>query len=108
MDAFRDRERDEEAKFRHQQELAFKIRNRRNKLFGLWVAEEFLGLSGEEALAYAKDVVLADFEGPGDDDMMQKVQRDLAAKGVEVSEHRLRKRLAELEEVAREQVMSES
>ncbi len=108
MDGFQDREREEEAKFRHQQELAFKIRNRRNKLFGLWVAEEFLGLSGEEALAYAKDVVMADFEGPGDDDMMDKVKRDLAAKGVEISDHRLRRRLAELEEVAREQVMQES
>jgi len=108
MDGFQEREREEEAKFKHEMELAFKVRNRRNKLFGLWVAEELLGLAGEEALAYAKDVVMADFEGPGDDDMMEKVKRDLAAKGVEISEHRLRRRLAELEEVAREQVMNEA
>ncbi len=107
MTTFNEREREEEAKFRHQQELAFKIRNRRNKLFGLWIAEQHLGLKGEEALAYAKDVVLADFEGPGDDDMLQKVRRDLAQKGVELSDHLLRKHLAECEEQAREQVMKE-
>ncbi len=107
MTTFNEREREEEAKFRHQQELAFKIRNRRNKLFGLWIAEQHLGLKGEEALAYAKDVVLADFEGPGDDDMLRKVKQDLAQKGVELSDHLLQKHLAECEEQAREQVMKE-
>lgn len=107
MGGFEEREREEEAKFRHQMELAFKIRNRRNKLFGLWVAEELLGLKGDDALAYAKDVVMADFEGPGDDDVMQKVLKDLKEKGVEISEHRLRRRLEEFEEVARQQVMNE-
>ena len=107
MTTFNEREREEEAKFRHQQELAFKIRNRRNKLFGLWIAEEHLGLQGEEALAYAKDVVLADFEGPGDDDMLDKVKADLARKGIELSDHLLRKHLEECEEEARQQVMRE-
>ncbi len=107
MTAFEERERGEEAKFKHDMELAFKIRNRRNKLFGLWIAREYLGLEGEEALAYAKDVVLADFEGPGDDDMMTKVKADLAARNIEVSDHILRKHLAECEEQARQQVKQE-
>ena len=107
MPTFEERERSEEAKFKHDQELAFKIRNRRNKLFGLWIAQEYLGLEGDEALAYAKDVVIADFEGPGDDDMMGKVRADLAARKIEVSDHLLRKRLAECEAKAREQVKQE-
>ncbi len=107
MATFEEREREEEARFRHEQELAFKIRNRRNKLFGLWIAENHLGLSGEAALAYAKDVVMADFEGPGDDDMLDKVKQDLAAKGIALSDHLLRKHLAECEQQAREQVMKE-
>ena len=107
MPTFEERERSEEAKFKHDQELAFKIRNRRNKLFGLWIAREYLGLEGDEALAYAKDVVIADFEGPGDDDMMSKVKADLAARKIEVSDHLLRKHLAECEAKAREQVRKE-
>ncbi len=107
MPTFDERERSEEAKFKHDQELAFKVRNRRNKLFGLWVAREFLGLEGEDAAAYAKDVVIADFEGPGDDDMMGKVKADLAARNIEVSDHLLRKHLAECEAKAKEQIKHE-
>ena len=66
MTTFDERERGEETKFKHSLELDFKIRNRRNKLFGLWVAQTKLGLPGDEAAAYAKDVVMADFELPGD------------------------------------------
>ncbi len=107
MPTFEERERSEEAKFKHDQELAFKVRNRRNKLFGLWVAREHLGLEGEAALAYAKDVVMADFEGPGDDDMLDKVKADLSARGIELSDHLLRKHLAECEAEAREQIRKE-
>ena len=67
MTMFKDRERGEETKYKHDLELGFKIRNRRNKLFGLWVAQEHLGLAGDAAAAYAKDVVMADFELPGDE-----------------------------------------
>ena len=81
MTTFDDRERGEETKFKHDLELGFKIRNRRNKLFGLWVAQTYLGLSGDEACRYAKDVVMADFELPGDDDMIGKVKADLAKAG---------------------------
>ena len=72
MTTFDDRERGEETKFKHDLELGFKIRNRRNKLFGLWIAQTYLGLSGDEAVAYAKDVVMADFELPGDEDMISQ------------------------------------
>jgi hypothetical protein len=107
MSSFDERERTEEVKFKHQQELAFKIRNRRNKLFGLWLAEEHLGLKGDEALAYAKDVVMADFDLPGDEDIFSKVKADLAKAGKTLSDHVLKKRLDECEAVAKQQVMRE-
>ena len=107
MTTFDERERGEEHKFKHNEELRFKTRNRRNRLFGQWIAETYLGLTGEAAAAYAKDVVMADFESPGDDDMIGKVKGDLAKASQSVSDHILRKHLAELEIVAKQQVMSE-
>lgn len=107
MSSFNERERTEEAKFKHEQELAFKIRNRRNKLFGLWLAEEHLGLTGDAALSYAKDVVMADFDLPGDEDIFTKVKADLAKAGKNVSDHLLKKHLQECETIAKNQVMSE-
>ncbi|MGD9512397.1 MAG: DUF1476 domain-containing protein [Geminicoccaceae bacterium] len=107
MTTFNERERGEETKYKHDLELGFKIRNRRNKLFGLWVAQTHLGLSGEEAANYAKDVVMADFELPGDEDMMSKVRADLERAGQAVSDHQLDKHLKEFETAAREQVMAE-
>ena len=102
MSSFDDREKGFEAKYRHDQETRFKVTARRNKLLGLWAAEQ-LGLSGAEAEAYAKTVVAADFEKPGDDDVLHKVMADLSAKGVQVSDHALRKRLADFTHIAREQ-----
>lgn len=107
MTTFDDRQRSEEAKFTHDREVAFKVRNRRNKLFGLWVAETHLGLGGDDATAYAKDVVMADFDQPGDSDLFTKVKADLAKAGKEVSDHLLQKHLDACEVAAREQVMSE-
>lgn len=107
MTTFDDRQRGEESKFKHNEELRFKIRNRRNRLFGQWIAETYLGMSGEAATAYAKDVVLADFEAPGDDDMLGKVKGDLAAAEQQVSDHLLRKHLDEFGELAKQQVMAE-
>ena len=78
MTTFDERERGEETKYKHDLELGFKIRNRRNKLFGLWVAQSSSGSSGDAATAYAKEVVMADFELPGDSDMIDKVKVDLA------------------------------
>ena len=105
--ALEDREKAEEARFKHDQELTFKVRNRRNKLFGLWVATTHLGMSGEAADAYAKDVVMADFERPGDEDVFDKVREDLGAANVEVSDHLLHKHMEECEVEARSQIVKE-
>jgi hypothetical protein len=106
MTTFDDRERGEETRFKHEQELAFKARNRGNKLFGLWIAEQ-LGLSGEAAESYARDVVVADFEAPGDEDIFTKVKADLEAKSIEISNHLLIKHLQEFRQVAAQQIRAE-
>ena len=107
MNTFDDRQKGFEAKYKHDQETQFKVTARRNKLLGLWVAEQ-IGLEGAEAEAYARTVVAADFLKPGDDDVLHKVMADLSAKGVEVSEHALRRRLADLTHTAREQVAKQT
>ncbi len=106
MTEFSEREKAFEAKFKLDEELRFKANARRNRLLGIWAAEQ-MGLGGSEADAYAKEVVRADFEAPGDDDVLQKVLADLQGKSVDMSERQLRKRMDELMEVAIEQVQSE-
>ena len=106
MTTFNKREKAFEDKYKHDQELQFKVEVRRNKLLGLWVAE-LLGKAGDEAEAYAKEVISSDFEEPGDADVVRKVLGDFEAAGTEFSEHRLRKKMDELLVVAKEQVMSE-
>ena len=106
MTTFSDREKAFEDKYKHDQELQFKVEVRRNKLLGLWVAE-LMGLEGADAEAYAKEVVASDFEEPGDADVVRKVLGDLEAKGQEMTEHRLRKRMDELLLEAKQQVMTE-
>ena len=106
MTTFNDREKAFEDKYKHDQELQFKVEVRRNKLLGLWVAE-MLELSGADAEAYAKEVVAADFEEPGDADLIRKIQGDVQPKNIDLSEHRLRKKMDELVAVAKEQIMSE-
>lgn len=86
MNKFDDREKAFEAKYKMDQERAFKANARRCKLVGLWAAEK-LGLKGAEAEAYAKEVVVADFDKPGQDDVIDKVHGDLAAKGLDISRH---------------------
>ena len=88
MSGFDERKDAFEKKFAHDQELRFKATARRNKLFGLWVAER-LGKTGADADAYAKTVVLADFEEAGDADVLRKVQADLTAAGHQVSDTEL-------------------
>ncbi len=106
MTTFNEREKAFEDKYKHDQDLQFKVEVRRNKLLGLWVAE-MLGLSGADAEAYAKEVVSADFEEPGDADVVRKIQGDVQPKNIDLSEHRLRKKMDELVAVAKEQIMSE-
>jgi hypothetical protein len=104
--SFNDREKAFEDKYKHDQELQFKVEVRRNKLLGLWAAE-LLDLEGEAAEAYAKEVIASDFDEPGDDDVLRKVLADLEKAKVEISEHRLRKKMDELREVAKHAVMTE-
>jgi len=78
---FDKREEGFEKQFAHDEELRFKAFARRNKLLGLWAAG-ILGKTGAEADAYAKEVVLADFEESGDNDVVRKVVKDLAGKGI--------------------------
>jgi hypothetical protein len=105
MATFDDRKKGFEEKFRHDQELQFKVNARRNKLLGAWAAEK-MGLSGAAAESYAKEVVAADFEKPGDDDVVQKVVGDLKAKNVAVTEAQVRDELVRLLDVAKKQLMS--
>jgi hypothetical protein len=98
MRSFEDREKGFEAEFKRNQELAFRVNARRNKLFGLWAAEQ-LGMPADQHDAYARTVVEADFEKPGDGDVIEKVRSDLAGKGVVLTEPQLR---AELERAATE------
>ena len=107
MTTFDDREKGFEAKYKLDQETRFKITARRNKLLGLWAAER-IGISGAEAEAYAKEVVAADFQRPGDDDVLEKVLGDLLAKGIEVSDADVRREMERLLEVAREQIQGEA
>ncbi len=92
MTTFDKREEGFEKKFAHDEELRFKATARRNKLLGLWAAAE-LGKSGADADAYAKQVVAADFEEAGDDDVLRKVVGDLAGK---YSEQQVRAKMTEL------------
>ncbi|MET0428519.1 MAG: DUF1476 domain-containing protein [Microvirga sp.] len=94
MTTFDERKNAFENKFAHDEDRRFKATARRNKLLGLWVAER-LGKSGTEAEAYARTVILADFEEAGDADVLRKVQADLKAGGHEVGEPELRARMDE-------------
>ncbi len=104
MTTFDNREKAFEDKYKHDQELQFRVEVRRNKLLGLWAAEL---LGKDDAEAYAKEVVSADFEEPGDADLVRKVLGDLEDGGVEMSEHRLRKKMEECLAEAKDQVMKE-
>ncbi|MBM3505368.1 MAG: DUF1476 domain-containing protein [Alphaproteobacteria bacterium] len=106
MSTFDRREKAEETKHARDTEVKFKANARRNKLFGLWVAE-LLGMKGETAEAYAKEVVLADFDEPGHEDVVRKVKGDLGKAKVAVSEHDLLRKFDGLLAVATEQVQSE-
>jgi len=92
-----------EAKFARDQELRFKAEARRNKLLGLWAAEK-LGKSGDEAEAYARSVVAADFEEAGEEDVYRKVRADFDAAGVDQSDHQIRRTMADLMATAIDQI----
>jgi hypothetical protein len=95
MDSFDKREEGFERKFAMDEELRFKATARRNKLLGLWAAG-LMGMSGDEADAYAKEVIKADFKEAGDGDVFRKVRSDFDAKNVQQSDHQLRRQMDEL------------
>lgn len=107
MTDFNDRERAEEAKFAHDEEMQFRIVARRNRLLGGWAAEK-MGLSAVEAEAYSKAVVQADFEEAGDEDVIRKLLGDLISAGVEVSEADIRAALEAKSVEARRALMGEA
>src|SRR5262249_23139816 len=100
------REKGFEQKYKLDKEQEFKSTARRNRLLGLWAAAE-MKLPAAEHDAYAKSVVLANFEKPGDQDVVDKLLGDFKSHGIEISEHRLRQRMSEFMEAARHQIMTE-
>jgi hypothetical protein len=107
MTNFEDREKGYERKFAHDEELKFKATARRNKLLGLWAAEQ-LGITGDQAQAYAREVIKADLEIPGDDDVFRKIRRDFDAKGVQKSDHQIRSKMVDLMGLAVGQIETEA
>jgi len=104
MTTFDDRENAFENKYAHDEEMKFKAEARRNKLLGLWAAE-LLGKTGEDADAYAKEVVLSGFEEAGHEDVVRKVAGDL---GDLADADTIRGKMAELLRIAKEQIMKEA
>jgi hypothetical protein len=107
MAQFDERERGEEARFALSAELQFKAEARRNKLLGIWAAE-LMSLAGDDARAYAADVVAADLTAAGEEDVFKKVSADLKAKGLSVPDAVIRQKMAQLKAVAKDQIVGES
>lgn len=89
MTQFDDREKAFESMYARDQEMQFKIQSRRNRLLGQWAAKK-MGLSDEESEAYAKEVIRADFQEAGDEDVVRKLVADLTAAGVAIEESEVR------------------
>ena len=107
MTQFDKREDGFEKKFALDEEQKFKAEARRNRLLGLWAAEQ-LGITGDAATAYAKEVVAADFEEAGDTDVLRKVAGDFKAKGLAITEAQIRAKMDELMATAAAQVKAGS
>lgn len=105
MSGFDKRREGYESKFAHDQDLKFKATARRNKLLGLWAAD-LMGITGDAAADYAKDVVKSDFEEVGEHDVFRKLRKDFDAKGVTVSDHQIQREMDDLMAKAVEQVQS--
>jgi hypothetical protein len=106
MESFERRKDGFERKFAHDEELRFKAMARRNRMLGHWAAEK-LGLSGPDVDAYAREVVKADFEAPGDEDVFRKIRTDFDAKNITLSDHQIRRTMEELLVKAAEQIQAE-
>ena len=94
MNTFKDREKAHEAKYAHDEELRFKVEARRDKLLGLWLAEQ-MGKTGDEATAYATEVVISDLKEAGDEDVIAKVLADIEAAGLSIDRAQIVEKLSE-------------
>ena len=106
MESFEDRRKDFEKKYEHDEEIKFKTIARRNRLLGEWVAKE-IGMDEDNITEYARQVVMADFAEPGDQDVIRKVMADLTAASSSISEETLKSKMKELLEVAKDQIMNQ-
>ena len=106
MTTFDEREKAFEHLFEHNMELQFKARARKNKMLGLWAAG-LLGKTGADAESYARTIVMADFEKPGDHDMVHTLMHDLAAGGKPTEEHTIRRHAERLLVEAKQQILTE-
>jgi len=107
MSGFEDREQTFEKKFAHDEELRFKATARRNKLLGLWAAAK-MGMAGDEAQTYAREVVKADLTEPGEEDIFRKIRADFDAKNVDQSDHQIRREMEHLMAEAVSQIETET
>src|SRR5215213_2414784 len=107
MSQFNDRERAFETKFAHDEEMKFRITARRNRLLGEWAARQ-MGLTEAEGESYAKDVIRADFEEAGEEDVIRKVLGDLTSAGVDCDEAKIRETLGHKMVEARRQIIEAS
>ncbi|MEL7087891.1 MAG: DUF1476 domain-containing protein [Planctomycetota bacterium] len=107
MSGYDERQQAMDTKLAQDSEFRFKVTNRRNRLLGMWAAEQ-IGVADDAAEAYAKSVVMSDFEQPGEDDVVRKVLADFQENGVGIDETQLRKKMAELLPVAQKQIHNAS
>ena len=107
MTTFEERQKGFERKFALDEELKFKATARRNRLLGLWAAGQ-MGIAGDAAQAYAREVVKADLAEPGEEDVFRKIRADFDAKGVNQSDHQIRRMMAEMMSQAIAQIESEA
>ena len=107
MTTFEERQKGFERKFALDEELKFKATARRNRLLGLWAAGE-MGIAGDDAQAYAREVVKADLAEPGEEDVFRKIRADFDAKGVNQSDHQIRRMMTEMMGQAIAQIESEA
>jgi hypothetical protein len=106
MTTFDDREKAFETKFRTDEELRFKVAARRDRLLGLWAAQQ-MGKSGADAEAYASELVSVDIDRPGEEEVIEKVGNDLRAAGKAIADHTVRARLHDFQLVAKQQIMTD-
>ncbi len=105
MTTFDDREKAFETKFRTDEELRFKVAARRDRLLGLWAAQQ-MGKSGADAEAYASELVSVDIDKAGEEEVVEKVGSDLRAAGKPIADHTVRARLHDFQLVAKQQIMT--